>query len=142
MLLISKIKLCYCTIAFISCYVTKFCTTFWKQHYWILIWSKQSYTVQNKKLLKSASIKWYNSTETMELWVKQNMPKVGGRQILEKMLYVISNTRKGESLCMCSYRKVNNVCMLLNVVVNTSCASIWKLLLCKYTSWYHNFGSW
>ena len=65
----------------------------------------------------------------------------------------MSHTRKGESLCMCTYREMNDVCMLFNVVVHlesqvvqilimTSKLYIWKAWLCKYSAWCHNFGSW
>lgn len=50
--------------------------------------SSYGYRVQNKNLSKPATIKWYNSTETIKCSLKQNIPKVGGRQILEKVSYI------------------------------------------------------
>ena len=38
---------------------------------------------------------WRNITETMDLRVKQNIPKVGDVQILEKVLYVNLSQKQG-----------------------------------------------
>ena len=88
----------------------------------------------------------FQALETIDRRVKQNVSKARHANARKSTIHkLVTRLRKGESLFMCTYIKVEDVCMVLKVAVSTSALKpIWQtlkhtfLMLCAV--WYHLYN--